>query len=64
MENNEIPFNIVDEYEVSWEYQIWGERRISWYLDYVKDELTETVQSFLMQRTQKSPMVIPVLIGI
>ncbi len=33
-------------------------------LDYVKDELTETVQSFLMQRTQKSPMVIPVLIGI
>ncbi len=33
-------------------------------LDYVKDELTDTVSSFLMQKTQKSPMVIPVLIGI
>jgi ribonuclease J len=33
-------------------------------LDYVKDELTDIVSGFLMQRTQKSPMVIPVLIGI
>ncbi len=33
-------------------------------LDMVKDELTNTVTSFLMQRTQKTPMVIPVLIGI
>ncbi len=33
-------------------------------LDYVKDELTDTVSGFLMQRTQKSPMVIPVLIGL
>lgn len=33
-------------------------------LDYVKDELADTVSGFLMQRTQKSPMVIPVLIGI
>jgi ribonuclease J len=33
-------------------------------LDIVKDELSDTVSSFLMQRTQKSPMVIPVLIGI
>ncbi len=33
-------------------------------LDYVKDELTDTVSSFLMQKTQKSPMVIPVLIGL
>lgn len=33
-------------------------------LDYVKDELTDTVSGFLMQKTQKTPMVIPVLIGI
>ncbi len=33
-------------------------------LDYVKNELTDTVSGFLMQRTQKSPMVIPVLIGL
>ena len=33
-------------------------------LDIVKEELSDVVSSFLMQRTQKSPMVIPVLIGI
>ncbi len=33
-------------------------------LDYVKDELTDVVSGFLMQKTQKTPMVIPVLIGI
>ena len=33
-------------------------------LDYVKDELTDIVSQFLMQKTQKSPMVIPVLIGL
>lgn len=33
-------------------------------LDYVKDQLTDTVSGFLMQKTQKAPMVIPVLIGI
>lgn len=33
-------------------------------LDIVKDELADTVSGFLMQKTQKSPMVIPVLIGI
>jgi ribonuclease J len=33
-------------------------------LEYVKDEVTDTVSSFLMQKTQKSPMVIPVLIGL
>ena len=33
-------------------------------LDYVKDELTDVVSAFLMQRTSKTPMVIPVLIGI
>jgi len=33
-------------------------------LDLVKDEITEVVSSFLMQKTQKSPMVIPVLIGV
>jgi ribonuclease J len=33
-------------------------------LDYVKDELTDVVSVFLTQRTQKSPMVIPVLIGL
>ncbi len=33
-------------------------------LDLVKDELTDTVSGFLMQKTQKTPMVIPVLIGI
>ncbi len=33
-------------------------------LDLVKDQLTDVVSSFLMQKTQKTPMVIPVLIGI
>ena len=33
-------------------------------LDYVKDELSNTVSGFLMQKTNKTPMVIPVLIGI
>lgn len=33
-------------------------------LDYVKDALTETLSAFLLQRTNKTPMVIPVLIGI
>jgi len=33
-------------------------------LDMVKDELTDVVSGFLMQKTQKTPMVIPVLIGI
>ena len=33
-------------------------------LDYVKDQLTDVVSGFLMQKTQKTPMVIPVLIGL
>jgi ribonuclease J len=33
-------------------------------LDSIKDELADTVSGFLMQKTNKSPMVIPVLIGI
>jgi len=33
-------------------------------LDMVKDEITDVVSGFLMQKTQKSPMVIPVLIGV
>ena len=33
-------------------------------LDMVKDELTDVVSGFLMQKTSKAPMVIPVLIGI
>jgi len=33
-------------------------------LDYVKDEITNTVSGFLLQKTNKTPMVIPVLIGI
>ncbi|MFT7506884.1 MAG: ribonuclease J [Acidimicrobiales bacterium] len=33
-------------------------------LDMVKDELADTISGFLMQKTSKSPMVIPVLIGI
>lgn len=33
-------------------------------LDIVKEELSDVVSAFLMQKTQKSPMVIPVLIGI
>lgn len=33
-------------------------------LDIVKEELSDTVSSFLLQRTSKNPMVIPVLIGI
>ncbi len=33
-------------------------------LEYVKDEVMNTMSTFLMQKTQKNPMVIPVLIGI
>lgn len=33
-------------------------------LDMVKEELTDVVSGFLMQKTSKTPMVIPVLIGI
>lgn len=33
-------------------------------LDYVKDNLTDVVSGFLLQKTNKTPMVIPVLIGI
>lgn len=33
-------------------------------LDYVKDNLADTISGFLMQKTAKTPMVIPVLIGI
>lgn len=33
-------------------------------LDYIKDELTKVVSAFLLQKTSKTPMVIPVLIGI
>jgi len=33
-------------------------------LESVKDELTDVVSSFLLQRTQKNPMVIPVLLGV
>ncbi len=33
-------------------------------LELVKDDLTNIVSGFLMQKTQKTPMVIPVLIGI
>lgn len=33
-------------------------------LDYVKDQLTDKVTGFLMQKTNKTPMVIPVLIGV
>lgn len=33
-------------------------------LDWVKDEITEVVSAFLLQKTNKTPMVIPVLIGI
>lgn len=33
-------------------------------LDLVKDQLADVVSGFLMQKTQKTPMVIPVLIGI
>lgn len=33
-------------------------------LDFVKDEITEVVSAFLLQRTNKTPMVIPVLIGL
>lgn len=33
-------------------------------LDYLKDELTDTLSGFLMQKVHKTPMVIPVLIGI
>lgn len=33
-------------------------------LDIVKDELSDTVSAFLLQRTHKNPMVIPVLIGL
>ena len=33
-------------------------------LDLVKDELADTISGFLLQKTRKNPMVIPVLIGI
>lgn len=33
-------------------------------LDFVKDRLTDTVSGFLFTRTNKAPMVIPVLIGV
>jgi ribonuclease J len=33
-------------------------------LEMVKDELTNVVSGFLLQKTQKNPMVIPVLIGV
>jgi ribonuclease J len=33
-------------------------------LEIVKDELADVISSFLLQKTQKNPMVIPVLIGI
>lgn len=33
-------------------------------LDFVKDEITNVVSGFLLQKTNKTPMVIPVLIGI
>ncbi len=33
-------------------------------LEMVKDDLTDVVSGFLLQKTQKTPMVIPVLIGI
>jgi ribonuclease J len=33
-------------------------------LEIVKDEVTNVVTTFLLQKTQKNPMVIPVLIGI
>ncbi len=33
-------------------------------LDYVKNELTDTMAGFLFTRTNKAPMVIPVLIGV
>ncbi len=33
-------------------------------LDFVKDELTDVLSAFLMQKTNKTPMVIPVLIGL
>ncbi len=33
-------------------------------LDSVKDEITDAVSNFLLQKTSKSPMVIPVLIGV
>jgi len=33
-------------------------------LEYVKEKVTDDLSGFLMQKTQKTPMVIPVLIGI
>lgn len=33
-------------------------------LDYVKDQLTDAVSGYLFSRTNKAPMVIPVLIGV
>lgn len=33
-------------------------------LELVKDELTDVISGFLLQRTQKNPMVIPVLLGV
>ena len=33
-------------------------------LDYVKDQLAETMAGYLFSKTNKAPMVIPVLIGV
>jgi len=33
-------------------------------LDYVKDQVTDELNRFLLQKTHKNPMVIPVLIGV
>lgn len=33
-------------------------------LDFLKDEITQVVSAFLLQKTNKTPMVIPVLIGL
>ena len=33
-------------------------------LDQVKDDLTDAISGLLLQKTQKTPMVIPVLIGV
>ena len=33
-------------------------------LDYVKNQLSDTLAGFLFTKTNKAPMVIPVLIGV
>ena len=33
-------------------------------LEYIKTNLTDTVERYLLQKTSKRPMVIPVLIGV